>query len=271
MILEAIRPYNLYARAADFGEQPAALMGRVLHAQVLDYHNGKAVLRIEGEMITAESEVPLAPFAELDLAVKGIEPGRIFLQVVSQQGESIRTLTDADISSRLIGFDLPADRLTIAVVRSLLSTGIPITKQNIQSLLNILPPDATEPQISFLTSALKENIPLTRDLLALQSSLKQNLNELSSNLHDFFNLLLESRNAPKPYSLVPNNIRENMLQFLSLPSYENETESAAKINAFTKNFLTATESKLTAEIIPSLPLYPFNADSLIENLLLLLK
>ena len=178
MVLEGVTGFRLSTHESELAGRLAVLEGRVVHAKVLDVQGAKVTLRIEGQVVTAETDVPLKPQAEIELIIRGTDGGRIQMQIVSEKGEPIRPLTDAAVSSRFMGIDIAPSRTSIAVARSLILHDMPVTKENVQTIMTSLPPEPTAEQITLQTSALRASVPPAKEFIALQTVLKENLAQL---------------------------------------------------------------------------------------------
>ncbi|HOY62968.1 MAG TPA: hypothetical protein PK745_07260, partial [bacterium] len=177
-----VRVADLKVSSSDLAAARSSGGSQFYQARVIDFQDGKALLEINGRTVVAESNVPLSLHGEFKLSVKGFDSsGRTVLQVVGAVEEgssSIRPLSNAMISSRLMGFDLPEHAATPEAARSLLQYGVPVTKPNMESMLAALPQTASRPIIEFAASLIAENLPLSRELVQLLPSLASQLDSI---------------------------------------------------------------------------------------------
>ncbi|MFH1539873.1 MAG: hypothetical protein ABIH66_13050 [bacterium] len=275
MALEGITGFRLMTQASEFGDRLGGLEGRVVHAKVLDVQGSRVTLRVEGQIVTAESDVPLKPSAEIDLMVRGVEGGRILMQVVSMTGKPIRPLTDSAISSRLMGIDIAPSRTTIAVARSLIEHDMPVTKENVRAILTSLPPEPTSEQITFQTSALRASVSPSKELLSLQALLAQHIDELPAGIREVFRGLVEAFQQASLQSRAAfdeTGILEKLASLPLTPDQEAAKEVAQKLAEFARNILLPTEARLASAILPQ----PYAAppppalNAFVESILLIL-
>lgn len=234
----------------------------VYHARVLDFSGGKAVLDIDGRIVIADSELPLKLGGEFDLVVKGYDVGgRAHLQVVGAvetESSAIRPLSDSMISSRLIGFDLIEHAATIESARTLMNMGVPVSKSNMQAMLAALPQNASRQMIQFAAALLKEELPLSRELLQMISVISRDLEELPANMKAVGDAVAQAaaKAQAAQQSAQPDTARptaeaallHETLRALAAPQGEDTASIIAKLPDFIKGFMHSTEARLQAMI-----------------------
>jgi len=200
IVFNDIKTASLSANIRDLpSAQGESVEKTLLHARVLDFHGGKALLQVEGRTVIAESDVPLKLNSEFDIVIRGqTEDGKVSLRIVgAEEAETsvVRPMTDRMISSRLIGFDLPEHESSVPAARSLLRNGVPVTKSNMESMLQALPQKAGPQTIEFAASLLKEGLPLSREIINLIPRMERELEALPANLKAVAEASGQARNA----------------------------------------------------------------------------
>lgn len=274
MVLEGVTGFRVTTPASEFGGRLAGLEGRVVHAKVLDVQGTRVTMRIDGQIVKGESDVPLQSNAEVELMVRGVQGGRVLLQVISASGEPIRPMTDAQVSSRLMGIDIAPSKTTIAVARSLIAHNMPVTKESVQAILTSLPPEPTAEQITFQTSALRASIQPAKEFVQLQALLKQHLGELPAELRQVFRGLVEAlqRGESPSREVSIQSVLEKLASLPLAPGREAAKEVAEKLAEFARNLLLPTEARLASAILPQ----PYSAppppalNAFVESILMIL-
>lgn len=224
----------------------------VYRARVLDFSGGKAVLDIDGRIVIADSEVPLKLGGEFDLVVKGYDVGgRAHLQVVGAvetESSAIRPLSDSMISSRLIGFDLAEHAATIESARTLMNMGVPVSKSNMQAMLAALPQNASRQMIQFAAALLKEELPLSRELLQMISVISRDLEELPANMKAVGDAVAQAAQPDTARPAAEAALLHETLRALAAPQGEDTASIIAKLPDFIKGFMHSTEARLQAMI-----------------------
>ncbi|MEW5945838.1 MAG: hypothetical protein AB1742_06530 [bacterium] len=272
-MFDGVQPLRITTPVSQLGGRVSSVEGTLVHAHVVDSSGGKALLRIEGQLVLADTQAPLRANSDITLVVRGVEAGRILMQVVSSRGEPVRALSNADISSRLAGFDLPEGETTIAAARSLIAQNLPVTRENILNILHSLAPGPTAEQTGFLAAALREGLPVTRGMLPLRVFVEVEMERFPLNLRDFVHEVGQFLKGSAAFG------RESAVAAISriahgIPSPGEEPAAAVarKIAAFACETLHPTEARLASAVLP--PSHGAQAapaaDALVENLLFLL-
>lgn len=228
-------------------------------AQVLEVSGGKATLSIDGKTVVADAEVQLSAGSEIELTVRGYDStGRVQLQVTGTYESSdtpVQTLTNDMISSRLEGFDLPDHTATIESARALIREGVAVTKANMETMLSALPKTADAATIEFAAAVLKEELPLTRELIQSLPAIAENIEALPDNMkaagEAVIRALQQIQNTQQTESFVQVNAGTDSetiqtLQTLLPPASDNAGEIADQIPNFVRGFLHSTEARLQA-------------------------
>jgi len=258
---------NITVRAGDLpagGKSGAGFMT----ATVVESGGGKAVLNLDGKQVTVKTNQDLSPGSQYKVMVKGISGGQVQLQVVSgatsgarNAGASAgagkasqaaaRELTNADIPSRLMGFDLPDHQATTRLARGLMNAGLPVTKDTMESLLRAAPQNISDKQIDYLMSLVKAGVEPTRESLNLLPALEREIAALPKNMQTAFDLIaknpefagkLADRAAKGDASarLAQLDLRSVLLA----PDTDAPPAAADKLLAIGRQFLTTSESRL---------------------------
>jgi hypothetical protein len=253
----------------------------VYHARVIDFSNGKALLNIDGRTVTADSEVKLRTGSEYDMIVKSYdEGGRAQLQIVGTQeteSSAIRPLSDSMISTRLIGFDIPDSQIAIDSARTLVQMGVQVTKSNMQAMLNALPPTAPRQMVQFAASLIREELPLSRELMQLFGSMTRDIEQIPENLRLVSEIAASVASADKTATAQTQSqtgvVSTVELGVLSAPAGDDPVELIQKLPNFINAFMHSTESRLQAMVDLGL-MQSGGADSrssFIDQLILVLK
>jgi len=246
-----VRVADLKVSSSDLAAARSSGGSQFYQARVIDFQDGKALLEINGRTVVAESNVPLSLHGEFKLSVKGFDSsGRTVLQVVGAVEEgssSIRPLSNAMISSRLMGFDLPEHAATPEAARSLLQYGVPVTKPNMESMLAALPQTASRPIIEFAASLIAENLPLSRELVQLLPSLASQLDSIPADMKSVGDAALRASGALPTDTATTTKIPAELAALIA-PNGEDPAEIATRLPDFVKAFVNSAESRLAALI-----------------------
>ncbi|HOC93529.1 MAG TPA: hypothetical protein PKH33_14335 [bacterium] len=246
-----VRVADLKVSSSDLAAARSSGGSQFYQARVIDFQDGKALLEINGRTVVAESNVPLSLHGEFKLSVKGFDSsGRTVLQVVGAVEEgssSIRPLSNAMISSRLMGFDLPEHAAAPEAARSLLQYGVPVTKPNMESMLSALPQNASRPIIEFAASLIAENLPLSRELVQLLPSLASQLDSIPADMKSVGDAALRASGALPTDTAATTKISAELAALIA-PNGEDPAEIAARLPDFVKAFINSAESRLAALI-----------------------
>ena len=256
---------NITARAADLHTGGKGGAG-VMTATVVESGGGRAVLDLDGRQVTVKTARDLAPGAQYKVVVKGISGGTVQLQVVSgatgaQRGAAAATgaqtsqaaareLTNADIPSRLVGFDLPDHAATARIARGLLDAGLPVTKESMEALLRAAPQNISGKQIDFLMSMVKAGAEPSREALNLLPALERELEALPGNMEKALDLIAKNPDfAEKIADLAAKGDMArlpglDLRSVLVAPETDTLPAAADKLQALARQFLTASESRL---------------------------
>jgi hypothetical protein len=254
-----VRVADLRVASSDLAAARSSGGSQFYQARVVDFQDGKALLEINGRSVVAESNVPLSLHSEFKLSVKGFDSsGRTVLQVVGAVEEgssSIRPLSNAMISSRLMGFDLPEHAAAPEAARSLLQYGAPVTKSNMETMLAALPQNASRPVIEFAASLVAEDLPLSRELIRFIPSLASQLDSIPADMKSVGDAALRAAgaiSAPAAESLSTGAAATAKispeLAALIAPNGEDPAEIALRLPDFVKAFINSAESRLAALI-----------------------
>ncbi len=261
----------------------------VYHARVVDFSGGKAILDIDGRTVTAESEVPLKLNSEFDLVVKGFDQGgRVQLSITGlQESESapVRPLSNEMIASRLRGFDLPEHTATVDSARALMRLGVAVTKANMEAMLSALPQNADKNTIDFAASLIKEELPLSRELIQMLPTITRDLEAMPETMKAAIETVIK---AVEVQSTVVSDTAEASAEEVAMPTPRSFDESISSLSApngedveaimdklpnFIRGFLNSTEARLQALTDVNILENPGGVarSSFIDNLLTILK
>lgn len=265
---------NVTVRASDLPAQTSSSGKGLLTATVVDSGNGKATLNIDGKTVTVETNAQLTPGADLKVMVKGFTGGKVQLQIVTGQtsanagtsassaangassdfgAATARPLTDLDISSRLMGFDIPDHPATLRIARALITAGMPVTEDTMSAIIKAAPQAATDQQIEFLVTLAREGIEPTREALELMPALERDVAALPKNMAAVFDLISKNPEAFEKAFQAVAQIKDSYKGALALENLENlviapETDSLTaateKLQSIGKQFFTASEARL---------------------------
>ena|GEM_PF-3430603 len=246
-----VRVADLKVSSSDLAAARSSGGSQFYQARVIDFQDGKALLEINGRTVVAESNAPLSLHGEFKLSVKGFDSsGRTVLQVVGAVEEgssSIRPLSNAMISSRLMGFDLPEHAAAPEAARSLLQYGAPVTKPNMESMLSALPQNASRPVIEFAASLIAEDLPLSRELIRFIPSLASQLDSIPADMKSVGDAALRASGALPADAAATTKIPAELAALIA-PNGEDPAEIAARLPDFVKAFINSAESRLAALI-----------------------
>lgn len=182
---------------------------QVFQGRVLAVRGSQVLISLEGELIAAESLLPLQIGQTLRMVVREIRPERITLQVAPevQGGADPRALTDQDVSELLTAQRVPTDATTLLIARTLLNTSLPITRELVLAARDALSfaetpnPQDVEAVIFLVLRALPvtpQSLELAKSALGQQNIIGLQIQALASQLRD----LLAQTKAGDPAAIL---------------------------------------------------------------------
>lgn len=109
--------------------------GQYLFGQVAGRQGEGFLLRFGGSTLSARSNVPLEVGQSLQVQVQGQEQGQLRLQVVKSP---FTAMSDGQLSSALSGLKLPVSDESLALAKTMVEHGVPLTRENFASLRSVL-------------------------------------------------------------------------------------------------------------------------------------
>ena len=203
-------------------------IGEFLKTRVLGFSDGKPVISIKGEILTAESKVALKPNQELTVYVEKKEEGKTFLKIV----DSTQTDPDSKILNQLVSRNLPGHYFN--VVKSLMADGL-----------------SMESSISAATRGF-QNYPAVLDLYRSGDFFSGKITDFLK-LIDFIEKNLENDLVSKFMDkfILKNPSKEEIIDYVknSLNSFENKLLKNTDISGDLKNFLMQSSKPEIENII----------------------
>lgn len=193
-------------------------VGDQVNAQVVGGNNGSFTLNINGQTITAESQVPLNPGETLQLQFQGLNgDGVMSLQLLTiNRALAFSPMSLDDLMAQLVAMKMPMNETVMTLAQSMAEFGIPLTKENMMQLMQALngqePNDANMQAASFLQSA---GLPMTSENLATLTSFFQSKPELGSYLGQLQNFAYSSGNTGQLgqlLAMLPGLLGEYLLE-----------------------------------------------------------
>lgn len=251
--------YTITGPAARGGE-PAPSGGQgLMTARVLSSGEGTATIELDGRTVEVKTDVPLTPGAEYKVLVKGFSGDKVQLQIVGEtapRGDAstgARVLTDGEIPSRLAGFELPDHPAQVRIARALINMGAPVSRDTMLALQQALPANATDKQIEFMMSLVRQGVTPTREALALMPALESELAALPKSMESVFELVAKSPDVFDKLFQLAGEIKDNFsgaaarntLDGMLIRADADATAAAAgKLNAAGRQFLSTPEARL---------------------------
>jgi hypothetical protein len=161
--IKSVSTVSIQPSASNSGAVSSNLqVGQQVSGQVLQGQNGEYLLNINGQTVTAQTELPLNPGDLLQLEFQGLREGVLSLRLLTlNRSLAFFPLTFEDLSAQLAQLKLPMTEMLLELAKAMTEFGIPLTRENVQELLQAVggkTDDATMQAASFLKSA---ELPLT--------------------------------------------------------------------------------------------------------------
>ena len=251
------------SRTADLAGQGQNLMT----AKVMDVKGGTATLDLDGRTVEVRTDLPLKPGAEYKVMVKGFRGNNVQLQVVSDSSTATssrasvstsagaRPLTNAEISSRLVGFDLPEHQSQTQIARGLIQSGVPVTRDNMMAMMQALPQNAAERDIAFMANLARQGVEPQRELLQLMPILEREIQNLPQNIKTAMEQFARDPAAAEALNRLAQLAAQSqdaradqsaqaLRNMLLAPGTDSASSMADKLQNIGRQFLTVSESRL---------------------------
>jgi hypothetical protein len=113
----------------------AVAANQTLEGQVVSVERDTVIVSIGRHRVPAQAApgTTLQAGEAVRLFVRQVDPDQVVMQIVARGAslQTMRSLTDADLSAELTGLGITPDESTLAVARALINRGLPVTAANI--------------------------------------------------------------------------------------------------------------------------------------------
>lgn len=233
------------------GSQLHIEQGQIFSGRVLSVTNDGIIVNLAGLKILAKTNLSLVEGSSIRVRVEELADDKIILRLLGSDSGLKATLTplnNSDIKEMLIKFGLPQSGINTEIIKVLVESGVPVTKEMITEADHLLKQlgSSGSSDIKSVISLMSRDIPVTKETMAPMNNLltgkligEQILNLLNSSAD-------VSGNVKDKLDIFIGVLRNIIVNNPELSSgIENSIKSFINQLGFERNILGGTKGNLS--------------------------